>query len=222
MKNCRAQRGKNNYPALLKEMLKTHPSEVLLWMVELPKGTKQSLFIDSRKVVSHLSEQGTLYNRPKPKRGGSNRLLPGEEAIHYTVWKLMHKATGAVFYFEDTNDIPTDKVMARVSQRMLTFNNYVMKNIVNANRCMYHFVKRFGFTDISHWEVTDLQQKFETEQEAMLYITKLSRDHLVAKELVLSRISNVDALYYHNTMLKLDHLGMEEYLGLVEKKAEAA
>lgn len=214
MRNCRAQRGKNNYPNLLKELLKTNPSEVLLFMAELPKDTKDALFLSSRAVLSHLSERGVLFKRPSPNRGGAYRQLPGEEKIRFTVWKLQHKATGALYYFEEINSIDPERVMARISQRMLTFNNYVMKSIPNANRAMYYFVKANGLTDIDHWEITDLKQEFESEHKAMLHITRLSKDHLLLNEVVLSRISSVDALYYANSMLRLPHRDMDEYLGI--------
>jgi hypothetical protein len=216
MRNCRAQRSKNNYPNLLKELLKTNPSEVLLFMAEITKDTKDALYLSSRAVLSHLSERGVLYKRPSPNRGGAYRVLPGEEKIRFTVWKLCHRETGAVFYFEEISTVPELAILARISQRMLTFNNYVLKTIPNANRAMYYFVKHHGLTDISHWDITDLAQEFESEHKAMLYITRLSKQHLEAGEVVLSRISSVDALYYRNSMLRLPHASMEEYLGIAQ------
>jgi hypothetical protein len=212
MRNARTQRSRNNYPALLKELLKINKSEVLLFLAELPKDTKEALYLASRAVVSALSEKGVLYKRPKPNRGGMYRQLPGEEE-RFTVWEMKHKVTGAVFYFSNPKGQDREKVMAKVSQRMLTFNNYVLKTVVNANRAMYYFIKFYGFTDIDHWEVIDHTQDFAMEHEASKYITKLSRDHLVeSTAMVLNRISDIDALYFHNVMLKLPHKSMEEYL----------
>lgn len=211
-RNSRAQRSKNNFPNLLKELLKTDKSDVIVWHAELPKDTKEALYIASRAVVSHLSEKGTLYKRPRPNRGGIYRQLTGEEKIRFTIWRMTHKATGATFYFDDVKGTPLEKIEAKISQRMLSFNNYVMKDIVNANRVMHAFIKKTGFTDISHWDYVDMDEEFSTENESALRITKLSRDRLVAGLVVLNRISSVDALYYHNAMLKLSHLSMEEYL----------
>lgn len=217
MRNIRAQRSKNNYPALLKELLKNNPSEVMLFLAELPKDTKEALYLASRAVLSSLSEKGVLYKRPRPSRGGAYRLLPGEEAIKFGIWRMTHKKTGAVFYFEDVHGTAQEKITAKVSQRMLTFNNYVMKNVVNANRVMYHFIKHHGLTDLKDWDVVVLDEVFVSEQEAQKRIIKLSRDHMVTRDaVVLNRVADIDALYYRHSMLKLPHLSMEEYIG-VEK-----
>lgn len=204
MRNSRAQRGKNNYPNYLKELLKDKPSEVLLFLAEIAKDTKEALTLASRVVISHLSEKGVLYKRKKPDRNGIFQ-------EKYTVWMLTHKKTGAVYYFEEIKGVPVE---AKVSQRLLTFNNYVLKDLVHANRVMHYFVKQFGLTDIGHWDLTDLNHSFETEHEALFHITQLSRDHFVKEGLVLNRINNIDSLYYRNTMLKLSHLTVVDYLQL--------
>lgn len=217
MRNARAQRGPNNYPNYLKELLKGNKSEVLIFLAELPKDTKEALYLASRAVVSQLSEKGMLYKRPKPNRGGVYRQLPGEGNELYTVWIMTHAKTGAVFYFEE---IKGADVTNKVSQRMLTFNNYVVREVANANRVMYYFAKKFFPLDVSGWVVRDLDLAFQTEHEAMLHITKLSKQHLEAKEVVLSRVSNIDALYYRNSMLKLPHISMEEYLTFQKDEEE--
>lgn len=210
MRNVRMQKSNKNYPAPLKALLKTHPSEVLLYLAELPKDTKEVLYLASRAVATHLSGKGLLYKKPKPSRGGMYRILPGEESDGYTVWRMLHKKTGAVFYFEELKGIC---VKNKISQRMLTFNNYVMKNIPNTNRAMYHFAKQHFPLDVEQWDVQDLALTFSTEREAMAHITKLSKQHLEKAEPVLNRIASFDPLYYRNTMLKLTpHLGMGEYL----------
>jgi hypothetical protein len=213
MRNARGQRGPNNYPNYLKELLKTNKSEVLIFLAELPKDTKEALYLASRAVVSHLSEKGMLYKRPKPNRGGVYRQLPGEGEELYTIWIMTHAKTGAVFYFEEIKGVD---VTNKVSQRMLTFNNYVLREVSNANRVMYGFAKKHFPLDVSGWVVRDLDLAFLYEQDALLHITKLSKQHLEAKEVVLSRVSNIDALYYRNSMLRMPHISMEEYLTFEE------
>lgn len=210
MRNVRMQSSPNNYPGSLKALLKTHPSEVLLFLAELSKDTKEARYLASRAVATHLSEKGVLYKKPKPHRGGIYRQLPGEEITSYTVWSMVHKDTGAIFYFEE---IKGAAVANKVSQRMLTYNNYVIKNVVNANRAMYYFAKQQFPLDIEQWIIRDLDLSFETEREAMTHITKLSKQHLENKEVVLNRIASLDPLYYRNAMLKvIPHLSMTEYL----------
>jgi hypothetical protein len=218
MRNCRTQRSKNNYPAQLKELLKSNPSEVLLFLAELPKDTKEALYLASRAVAAHLSEKGVLFKQEKPHRGGIYRQLNGEEKQRYTVWLLTHKASGAVFYFEELTGVV---VTAKVSQRMLTFNNHVLKKVSNANRVMYEFAKKHFPLDIGGWTVRDLELEFETEQEAQRHITRKSKQHIEAGEVVLNRVSNIDALYYRNTILKLDHVGIEAYLRGKQEEAVA-
>ncbi len=215
MRNARVQRSRNNYPTLLKALLKTNPSEVMLFLAELPKDTKDALYQSERAVAASLSEKGVLYKHPGRSRGGLYRMLPGEENTLFTVWRMKHKETGAVFYFDDAVGAAREKIEAKVSQRLLSFNNYVIKQVVNANRVIYNFLKHRGLTDISHWELTDLEQAFDSEKSAQKHITKLSRDHMVNGDaVVLNRVADVDGLYYRNTMLKLDHQSMEQYLGL--------
>lgn len=213
MRNSKAQRGKNNYPNCLKELLKTHSCEVLLFLAELPKDTKEALYLASRSVVSALSEKGILYKRPKPNRGGIYRQLNGEENIRFTVWSMVHKETGAVFYFEEVKGVD---VVSKVAQRIRTFNNYVEKNIANANRVMYYFAKKNFPLAVEDWAVRDLELELTTEQKALLHITKLSKQHMESNEVVLNRVSNIDALYYRNTMLKLEHASIGQYLGIEE------
>lgn len=209
MRNSRAQRGKNNYPNYLKELLKTNSCEVLLFLAELPKDTKEALYLASRAVVSCLSEKGILYKRAKPNRGGIYRQLNGEENIRFTVWSMVHKETGAVFYFEEVKGVD---VTGKIQQRIRTFNNYVEKNIANANRVMYYFSKANFPLSMDDWSIRDLDLELATEQKALLHITKLSKQHMESNEVVLNRVSNIDALYYRNTMLKLPHVSIEEYL----------
>lgn len=215
MRNSRAQRSKNNYPTQLKDLLKTNNSEVLIYLAELSKDTKEAIFLAGRSVSTHLSEKGLLFKNTGPNRGGVYRQLPGEGNDIYTVWVLTHKKTGAVFYFEELKGVD---VTVKVSQRMLTFNNYVFKGIANENRVMYHFAKMHFPLDISHWVIRDLDVAFQSEQEATRHITKLSMQHLKDKEVVLSRVANIDALYYRNTMLKLPHVSVEEYLAFEEEE----
>lgn len=209
MRNARNQRSKNNYPTPLKELQKNKPSEILIYLAELPKDTKEALFLGSRAVATHLSEKGMLFKKPRAQKGGIYRKLPGEENELYTIWLMTHKETGALFYFEE---IKGQDVMQKVCHRMLTFNNYVVKEVVNANRVMYNFAKKFFPMDISDWVIRDLDMAFLTEEDALQHITKLSKQHLEAKEVVMNRVSTIDALYYRNSMLKLPHLSMEEYL----------
>lgn len=212
LRNCRIQRGPNNYPTHLKELLKTNKSEVLIFLAELNKDTKEALFFSSRAVMASLSERGMLYKRPAGGRG-AYRKLPGEGKELYTVWIMTHAKTGALYYF---HQIKGTDVTGQVSQRMLTFNNYVLKHIPNENRTMYSFAKNHFPLDISHWVIRDLDLAFLSEEDACRHITKLSKQHLEAKEVVLNRVSNVDALYYRNSLLKLPHLSMEEYIKFEE------
>jgi hypothetical protein len=217
MRNSRMQRCKKNYPNQLKDLLKTNNSEVLIYLAEMEKDTKEALFLASRAVAVQLSERGVLFKAQTPNRGGIYRQLPGEENQRFTVWVMTHKETGAMFYFEEIKGVD---VTNKVSQRMLTFNNYVIKQISNQNRVMFGFAQQHFPLDVEGWVVRDLDVTYQTEHEAMLHITKLSKQHLEAGEVVLSRISNVDALYYRNSMLKLTpHLSMDQYL---PKKEEAA
>lgn len=210
MRNSRMQRSKNNFPNQLKDLLKKNNSEVLIYLSELEKDTKEALFLASRIVATNLSEKGVLYKAPKPNRGGMYRQLPGEENQLFTVWVMTHRETGALFYFEEVKGVD---VASKVTQRMLTFNNYVFKQISNQNRVMYEFAKQNFPLDIEGWVVRDLDVAFQTEEEAIRHITKTSKQHLEAGEVVLNRISNVDALYYRNSLLKLTpHVSMEEYI----------
>lgn len=213
LRNARIQRSKNNYPNYLKELLKANPSEVLIYMADLHKDTKEALFLASRAVVTHLSAKGVLYKRPKPHRGGIYRQLADEAQQAYTVWCMTHMFTGAVYYFEEIKGVET---LGKISQRLLTFNNYVIKSIPNGNRVMHSFIKKHGLSDISHWLIRDMDLELPTEQQACLYITKLSKQHLDANEVVLNRISGHDALYYRNSLLKLEHKSIEEYLHVEE------
>lgn len=209
LRNCKVQRGKNNYPNYLKELLKVNSSEVVLFFAEITKDTKEAVFLASRAVVAGLSEIGKLYKRPKPNRGGIYRQLNGEELQRYTVWSMMHRGTGAVFYFEElANTDVTDKV----KQRLRTFNNYVAKGITNSNRVLHYFTKQHFPLLLDDWVIRDLEMQLVSEQKALLHITKLSKNHLESNEVVLNRICNTDSLYYRNALLKLKHVSLEEYL----------
>lgn len=209
-RNCRHYRGKINYPKPLKELVRTHPSEVAVFMSELPADTKEEIHKAVSTINQNLKDKGVLFKKSVKGIILSKKATRTEkEAIRLTVWKLEHKKTGAIFHFEE---VVGQEVESRISKRMLTFNNYVLKNIANANRVMYYFVKKVGFVDIKDWTITDLGQAFTTEKEAILYITKASKELLEAGKVVLNYISSSDALYYRNTYLKLPHLGIDEYL----------
>jgi hypothetical protein len=217
VRNSRTQRGPNNYPKQLKDLLKVNRSEILIFLAELKKDTKEVLFLASSAVRTNLSERGMLYKNTKPGAGGAYRLLPGEGKELYTVWVMTHARTGALYYFEEIQGVD---VVQKVSQRMLSFNNYVLKHIPNENRTMYNFAKDHFPLDISKWVIRDLELAFLSEQDATKYITRLSKQHLEANEVVLSRISNMDALYYRNSILKLSHVSMEQYLKFEEEEEE--
>lgn len=210
LRNSKIQRSTNNYPSYLKELLKINTSEVILYFTELEKDSKEALYLASRSVVTKLSEMGKLYKRPRPNRGGMYRQLMGEQLPqYYTVWSMLHKATGAVFYFEE---IEGECVVAKVEQRLRTFNNYAAKSISNTNRVMYQFAKQHYPLHTSDWVIRDLQTHSESEQKALQIITKLSKTHLESREVVLNRVCNNDSLYYRNAMLKLPHVSLEQYL----------
>lgn len=200
MRNVRKQRGKNNYPTPLKELLKTNTSEVLVYVADVMNNTKEALHRASSIVRAHLTSKGVLYKKPKTET----------VAKRFTVWKLKHRQSGAVFYFEEVKGV---EVQRKVEQRMKTFNNYVVRSIVNANRVMYCFASKFFPLKVSDWDIEDLNFDFPLQREAILRIGTLTKLHLEANEVVLNRIFSFDSLYYRNTFLKLPRIGIEEYLG---------
>lgn len=208
-RNSQRQKSKKNYPKHLKELLKTNASEVVLFFAELEKNTKEALHHTSCHLIGKLSEMGKLYERAKPNRGNlfvELGLIPPQ---FYTVWSMVHKSTGAVFYFEELEGVC---VVERVEQRIKTFNNYAAKCISNANRVMYQFTKQHYPLHVNDWVVRDLATHSESERKVLQIITKLSKTHLEQGEVVLNRICNNDSLYYRNALLKLPHVSIEEYL----------
>lgn len=200
MRNVRKQRGKNNYPTPLKELLKTNMSEVLVYAADAKNDTKEALHNALNVVRSHLSAKGVLYKKPKSETVDDR----------FTVWKLTHRLSGAVFYFEEVKGV---EVRRKIEHRLKTFNNYVVRSIINANRVMYCFANKFFPLEISQWEIEDLNLDFPTDREAVLRIGTLSKQHLEANEVVLNRIFSSDSLHYRNTFLKLPPIGIAEYLG---------
>ena len=209
MRNIRMQRGRNNYPTKLKELLKTDPSEVTVYVADVPRNTKEMLHFATRIVSNHLSMKGTLYKDPKPDHV-EECFASIDNAKRFTIWELTHRRTGAVFYFEEIRGVD---VLRKIWQRLRTFNNCVEKNISATNRVMYHFTKKFFPLDLGDWEIKDFGMDLVTEKEAAACIATTSKKHLEEKRVVLNRIHNTDALYYRNTVLKLPHIGIEEYLG---------
>jgi hypothetical protein len=208
MRNIRMQRGENNYPAQLKELLKTNASEVLVYVTDVLNNTKEVLSSASNIVRTDLTLKKVLYKGQKLKQYDAHHISNGG-ADGFTVWKLTHKLTKAVYYFKEVRN---DRVMGKISQRMLTFNNHVLKNVSGANRVMHSFAMKFFPLDIEHWYYEDLCLNLPTEQAAEACITSLSKKHLENKEVVLNRISGHDALYYHNAVMKMTHIGIDEYL----------
>lgn len=206
--NCRHQRTRKNFPTPLQELLKKTPSEVYLYICELQKGTRDVLYAASRTIISVLSEAGTLYRRERPARG-LYRELPGQESIKYTVWSMTDKLTGAVFYFPERVGI---QVTGKASNRIATFNGYVSKCVVNANRVMHHFAKKHFPLTLEQFVLRDHELSLSGEEAALSEITKLSRANLMDGVTVLSRVSSTDALYYRNNMLRLPHLGIDAYV----------
>lgn len=208
-RNSQRQKSKKNYPKHLKELLKTNASEVILFFAELEKDTKEALHHTSCFIIGKLAEMGKLYERSKPNRSNVLVELGLLDPQFYTVWSMVHKTTGAVYYFEELEGVC---VVERVEQRIKTFNNYAAKCIANANRVMYQFTKQYYPLVTNDWVIRDLGTHSNTEREALKIITKLSKTHLEQGEVVLSRICNNDSLYYRNAMLKLPHLSLEQYL----------
>lgn len=202
LRNSQMQKSKKNYPKYLKELLKHHHSEVVLFFAELTDNTKEALFLASQQVVSSLFGMGKLYLRP-------NRNKDINSETRYTVWSMVHIDTGAVFYFEEQAGLA---VQEKVAQRLKTFNNYVAKEIVNLNRVVHEFTKQHYPLQLTDWVIRDLDTDYATIDQALKHITRLSKTHLEAGEVVLNRVCNTDALYYRNTLLKLPHVNITTYL----------
>lgn len=211
MRNCRMQRSKNNYPTQLKRLLKDQPSEVVIYLGELPKSTTDALFLSSRSVCADLSERGLLWKEDSIKARGIYRPLNGEEDLKHKVVLITHKDTGAVFYAHEQASRCSASGMA---QRLTTFNNYVRKDIVNPNRVMHAFTRRHGQLGMEHFVLRDVAASFTSEKDAKTFINKKCFAHLQNNEIVLNRIADMDALYYRNSILKLDHASMDQYLKL--------
>lgn len=200
MRNVRKQRGKNNYPTPLKELLKTNTSEVLVYVADVVNDTKEALHGASKVIRTHLTAKGVLYKKPETET----------VVERFTVWRMRHRQSGAVFYFEEVKGV---EVQRKIVHRLKTFNNYVVRSTINANRVMYCFASKFFPLKASDWDVEDLNLDFPLQREAILRIGTLSKLHLEANEVVLNRIFSFDSLYYRNTFLKLPRIGIEEYLG---------
>lgn len=211
MKNCRMQRSKNNYPTQLKKLLKEQPSEVVIYLGELPKSTTDALFLSSRSVCMDLSERGLLWKEDSAAARGIYRPLNGEEDLRHKVVLITHKDTGAVFY---AHEQATRCSISGMTQRLNTFNNYVRKNIVNPNRVMHTFTQRHGELTLDHFVLREVACSFTSEKDAKVFINKKSFKHLQSSEVVLNRIADMDALYYRNSILKMDHASMDQYLKL--------
>lgn len=210
LKNCRQQRSKNNYPAKLKTYLKTNPSEVVIFLAEIPRSTREALHLSIRSVGTELSERGLLFKEECPKAHGIYRLLNGEHVQPHTVFSMTHTGTGAVFYFHEEKN---SDYLVRVQHRLKTFNNYALKDIVNPNRSMHFFSKANYPLHIEDWVLRDLGLDLIGEKAAKAHITKLSKNSLEAGEVVLNRICDMDALYYRNCILKVQpQMSMDEYL----------
>lgn len=209
MKNCRNQRSKNNYPMHLKQYLKQNPSDVIIYLADLKVERKEALFSATRAVADELSSRGLLY-KLDDARVGLYKRLRGEEMIKHSLWSTTHVETGAVFYFyaEQGKD-----AAAIATQRLKTFDNYVEKGVVNANRTMHFFTKKNYPLSRAEWVLRDLGIVAEGEKAARLQVAKLSKTALEQGTVVLNRICDTDALYYRNAVLKLEHKSMDQYLG---------
>lgn len=206
--NCRQQRSRKNFPTALQELLRQTPSDVLVYICELQNGSRDALYSVSRTIISALSEEGTLYRRERHSRG-VYRPLSAEEDIKYTVWSMTDKMTGAVFYFAERVGC---LVSGKVNNRIMTFNGYVVKNVVNANRIMHAFAKKHHPLTPEQFVLRDHELSVSGEEAALMEITKMSRANLLEGTCVLSKISSTDALYYRNNMLKLPHIGIADYV----------
>lgn len=208
MRNCRAQRNKNNFPAALKQYLKTNPSEIALYLAELASDNKDVLHLSARSVADELSERGMLFKHDDLRHNIYKRLT-GEQLVPFAVYKLTHVATGAVFYVYEQADVD---VTERIEARFKSFNNYANKDIVNPNRVMHYFAKAHYPLQLDGWVVRDLNKKLPSEREAKLLITRLCKTHLEEGEVVLNRVSDMDVLYYRNAILGMSHMSMNDYL----------
>lgn len=208
MRNARLQKNKNNYPALLKEFLKKNNSEVVIYLADLKDDSKETLFNASKIIATLLTERGLLYKRPEGVNNGLHKCAAGSTDV-YTVWSMTHKVTGAVYYFEE---VKGRDVTGKVNGRMGTYNSHVEKRLSHINRVMNGFAKNHFPLQLNDWILRDLDLAFISEAAACKYITKASKQHLEAKEIVLNRVSNMDVLYYRNSMLKLPHVSLNEYL----------
>ena len=208
MRNIRMHRGKHNYPTALKELLRRTKSKVNVYVADVVNDTKAAMHTAARIVRAQLSARGKLYIEQKSyDRSFSKQIMKTTEP--FLVWRLVHEKTGAVFYFAaGRSEDPVEKF----DQRLRTFNNYVIKGIVNANRIVYRFAKKFYPLDITHWRVEKTENEYQTEQDAQAYIATLSKKDLEESRVVLSRISGMDSLYYRNKILKLQHVNIAEYL----------
>lgn len=209
MSNRREQYGKNSFPESLRELLKTNASDVLIYVADVSDNTRETLHAAAKVIRTNLASKGMLYKSLRTKVVGG-QLVPVKGAARFTVWEMTHRATGAVYYMEEVKDVC---VQNRVSRHMLTFNNYVIKRVVNTNRSMYHFAKNHFPMDVDSWDVVDLSLDLDTEKAIVSQIAMLSKKHLEGKGIVLNRVCNEDALDYSNLVLRLPTRTMAEYLG---------
>lgn len=208
MRNCRNQRSTNNYPAALKQYLKTNPSEIALYLSELPNDNKDVMHLSARAVADELSERGMLFKHDDLKYNIYRRLT-GEQLIPFTVYKLTHVQTGAIYYVYEQANVEIEE---RLEARFKSFNNYANKDIVNPNRAMHYFTKAHYPLTLDQWVCRNLKLSLATEKDAKAYVTKLCRGHLQEGEVVLNRVCDMDVLYYRNAILNLPHQSMNEYL----------
>ncbi len=205
---CRRHTGRRNYPRPLKDLLERDRSDVLMYVCEFDRYRREDLDNATRVVKSYLQEAGSLYRRDQIGRGEYD-LRVGEQVPRFTVWSMTDRKTGAVFYFPEKTGI---QVSGKVNQRMVTFNGYVMKKNVHANRSMYNFAKKNFPLTPGQWVVRDLELDFESEELAEKHITKLARTDLQNAVIVLSKICDTDPLTYRNDIMRMPMLSMEVYI----------
>lgn len=202
------QRSAKNYPTQLKDLLKVEDSQVIIYLAELPNDYRETLYSATMQVSKVLAERGSLF---KDKEATSNSIYGKQNNVVdiFAVWIMTHKETGAVYYFADKEGVD---VMNKISQRMLTYNNHVIKKISHVNRTMMAFVKNHFPVDVTHWVVRDTTARFTSEIEAQRFIVKQSKNSLDEKIVVLNRINSMDITHYCNHFLKLPTVSIEQYL----------
>ena len=198
--------GKENYPIALANKLLSIPSQVEVFALRLVTKVRTTAEKIMNKVVDALTEDGLYFKNARHYANKPFSVIPEEM---FRIYKLVHKATGAVHYSQELITASSANVLSR---KAIYFNDLVTKRDKRED-VLLQFCTQFFPIKPENW-TAEVVKTLNTPVEVTQALEELSLKALKEGCLVLNRIRTHSPIWYYNNLRRGKNVQVDEYLCL--------